>query len=851
MTSEARACILCLSDKIDNTKSLAVINPALALEWHPTKNFPLSPEDVSATSNHKVYWQCNKGHEWDARIYNRNNGVGCPYCAGKKAIPGETDLASQYPQLASEWDYEKNFPLTPEEITGGSSRKFYWKCPLGHSYQADPAHRTRDNTGCPICANKVVVAGFNDLATTHPEIAALWHPTKNGKLTPQDVYAGTTKRAWFMCPNGHELHKEIRVFVKYQGQCKTCNEWRAIPGKTDFESLYPELAKMWHPTKNVDKLPSQYSAKSEQHVMWLCAEGHEFDAAIATVIRHGGCVECEKQQVQKMRAFDKECFLNKRICKDATATTEPLRKLLCTQFIKRITDQHKHAKPAPIPKSKQHDKVQKTISSDVAQQLKSSPNSLCVGINDLQTTHPDVAAMWHPTANGVKQPYQYRPESERCMTWLCSKGHMFTSKIRTVVKHGRCLVCEKEERGTFASVHPDLALEWHPTKNGDLTPADFSPCSGQVVWWQGPCGHEWKTSICNRVAGKGCSTCSKKTSFPEQALYYYIHQLDETAINTDRHLRIELDVYIPPLRRAVEYDGEAWHQDLDKDLRKNEICARNNISVIRIRETGCPHMDENPNVQILHVPPNPPDDILQQIIQEVCEILFPGCVIDINLERDRDIIDAMTQRLTFERSIAGKSPWLMKMWHNEKNTKHSPELLHPKSNKMVYWRCHNGHEFQRTVSDMTTRGGCCPHCTLQERKYVVVQTGECFLLLQDAAKALNIDSDLILYSAIFRRTIGPQQLLILWHHDYIRHSVNHDESALIPKEFSVHYDTRIINVDTGERFPDAHAAAHSIGHRSTCGIVQCCTHKRETCAGYHWMYYYDYVQTLPWNQPQK
>ena len=851
MTSEARACILCLSDKIDNTKSLAVVNPALAAEWHPTKNFPLSPEDVSATSNHKVYWQCSKGHEWDARIYNRNNGVGCPYCAGKKAIPGETDLASQYPQLASEWDYEKNFPLTPEEITGGSSRKFYWKCPLGHSYQADPAHRTRDNTGCPICANKVVVAGFNDLATTHPEIAALWHPTKNGKLTPQDVYAGTTKWAWFVCPNGHELHKEIRVFVKYQGQCKTCNEWRAIPGKTDFESLYPELAKMWHPTKNADKLPSQYSAKSEQHVMWLCAEGHEFDAAIATVIRHGGCVECEKQQVQKMRAFDKECFLNKRICKGATATTEPLRKLLCTQFIKRITDQHKHAKPAPIPKSKQHDKVQKTMSSDVAQQLKSSPNSLCVGINDLQTTHPDVAAMWHPTANGVKQPYQYRPESERCMTWLCSKGHMFTSKIRTVVKHGRCLVCEKEERGTFASVHPDLALEWHPTKNGDLTPADFSPCSGQVVWWQGPCGHEWKTSICNRVAGKGCSTCSKKTSFPEQALYYYIHQLDETAINTDRHLRIELDVYIPPLRRAVEYDGEAWHQDLDKDLRKNEICARNNISVIRIRETGCPHMDENPNVQILHVPPNPPDDILQQIIQEVCEILFPGCVIDINLERDRDIIDAMTQRLTFERSIAGKSPWLMKMWHNEKNTKHSPELLHPKSNKMVYWRCHNGHEFQRTVSDMTTRGGCCPHCTLQERKYVVVQTGECFLSLQDAAKALNIDSDLILYSAIFRRTIGPQQLLILWHHDYIRYSVNHDESALIPKEFSVHYDTRIINVDTGERFPDAHAAAHSIGHRSTCGIVQCCTHKRETCAGYHWMYYYDYVQTLPWNQPQK
>ena len=63
--------------------SLIAINPKLARQWHPTKNGSLTPNDVMPYSHRKVWWLCEKGHEWEAKIDNRSNGKGCPYCSNK------------------------------------------------------------------------------------------------------------------------------------------------------------------------------------------------------------------------------------------------------------------------------------------------------------------------------------------------------------------------------------------------------------------------------------------------------------------------------------------------------------------------------------------------------------------------------------------------------------------------------------------------------------------------------------------------------------------------------------------------------------------------------------------------
>lgn len=183
---------------------LAIAFPEVAAQWHPEKNGVLTPRDVLPGTQRKVWWLCEKGHEWQARVSARTyGGTGCPVCTGKQVIPGENDLATLCPDIAGQWHPARNGPVTPETVTPYSNRKVWWLCPRGHAYQAIIATRTSHRSGCPYCAGRRALAGYNDLATLHPEVAAQWHPTLNGNLTPEMVTPGSHKRVWWLCPEGH------------------------------------------------------------------------------------------------------------------------------------------------------------------------------------------------------------------------------------------------------------------------------------------------------------------------------------------------------------------------------------------------------------------------------------------------------------------------------------------------------------------------------------------------------------------------------------------------------------------------------------------------------------------------
>ena len=107
--------------------------PTLASEWHPTKNGNLKPFDILPSSNKKVWWLCNKGHSYEAKVGNRTYlNRGCPYCSGNKLLPGYNDFETWCKKngrqdLLDEWDYEKNSE-NPSEITKtGGGKKFWWK----------------------------------------------------------------------------------------------------------------------------------------------------------------------------------------------------------------------------------------------------------------------------------------------------------------------------------------------------------------------------------------------------------------------------------------------------------------------------------------------------------------------------------------------------------------------------------------------------------------------------------------------------------------------------------------------------------------------------------------------------
>ena len=172
--------------------------PELMPEWDYEKN-TVSPEQVTAGCQREIWWKCNQGHSWAAKLTDRRNGTGCPYCSNRKVLRGENDFASIHPELLQEWDYRKNGELRPDSITYQSRKKVWWICVKGHSWKAEIFHRVNGGTGCPVCARlkdrHPVKAGETDLLTVSPELASEWDYERNAGLTPDQVRPFSTGKS--------------------------------------------------------------------------------------------------------------------------------------------------------------------------------------------------------------------------------------------------------------------------------------------------------------------------------------------------------------------------------------------------------------------------------------------------------------------------------------------------------------------------------------------------------------------------------------------------------------------------------------------------------------------------------
>lgn len=273
--------------------------PELLREWYQTKNAPLTPEGITYGSKRSVWWKCEKGHEWQAMVYTRAGaGSGCPYCMGRKAWPGENDLASQRPDLAAQWHPTKNRDRTPADVTVGGHYKAWWICEKGHEWQAIVKSRAINGTGCPVCANRKLTPGENDLAATHPELARQWHPTKNGTLTPRDVVAGSRRRVWWICGKGHAWQAAISSRAGNGTGCPVCAGKVVIPSENDLASLFPDIAAQWHRTRNGGLAPENVAPYSNKKVWWRCPLGHDYTASVgARTVGGSDCPYCANRKV--------------------------------------------------------------------------------------------------------------------------------------------------------------------------------------------------------------------------------------------------------------------------------------------------------------------------------------------------------------------------------------------------------------------------------------------------------------------------------------------------------------------------------------------------------------------------
>ena len=274
------------------SNSLSAVHPELVAEWSE-KNLPLTPDNVTFGSNKKVWWKGVCGHEWETSVKARSNGEKCPICSGARVIEGINDLSTLKPKLALEWS-EKN-EIKSTEVTIGSHKKVIWKCKLGHEWTATVKSRTINGTGCPYCSHNIVLAGFNDLATVLPKVAAEWSDRNEKK--PTEVTAFANSKAWWKCKTcGYEWNTLIST-RSYGSKCPCCNGYVLVEGKNDLKTTHPNIAEEWS-EKNFPLQPDEVNAKSRKNVWWHCKKcGNEWKSVINARVKGTVCPVCAERAV--------------------------------------------------------------------------------------------------------------------------------------------------------------------------------------------------------------------------------------------------------------------------------------------------------------------------------------------------------------------------------------------------------------------------------------------------------------------------------------------------------------------------------------------------------------------------
>lgn len=216
-------CPYCMGTKpIPGENDLGTTNPELAKEWHPEKNGDLTPRDVKAGSKKLVWWICPAGHEYTACPKARVSGAGCPICGKEKSLHSNKMLSDVFPALAAEWNLKRNGSLSPDEVAIDSNKKVWWHCEKGHEWQAPVSARTTANSPCPVCSGRKLVRGVNDLQTMNPALAAQW-AHENAPLTASDVAAGSCKRVWWRCGQGHLYRMSVASRSRENKPCPYCS----------------------------------------------------------------------------------------------------------------------------------------------------------------------------------------------------------------------------------------------------------------------------------------------------------------------------------------------------------------------------------------------------------------------------------------------------------------------------------------------------------------------------------------------------------------------------------------------------------------------------------------------------
>ena len=499
-------------------KSISTRYPEVAKKWDIEKNQGLRPDQVNSFSNKKYWWKCSLGHSYLATPINEVfNTKSCPICTNHRVLQGFNDLATKLPEIAKEWDIERNYPINATDVMFTSSKKYWWKCPNGHSYKTGINNRYYGKTGCPFCSNSKVLTGYNDLATRCPDLLDEWNYERNKDIKPEEIIYSTHQKVWWKCKKGHEWVSTVDTRTgKYKTGCPYCSNHKVLTGYNDLSTLWPSLIEEWDYKKNKDISPDQITAGTPRKVWWKCKTcGNEWRTSVAsrTGDNKTGCPVCgykvKMKETRKKRLQAEEKTLDR----------------LYPDIAKEWDYEKNELKPSEVSPGanlkvwwlcKNGHSYQSWLNDKTGIHKVGCPvcnrKRLLTGVNDLETLFPDIAKDWDYEKNGDLKPSCITAQNGKKVWWKCKEGHSWDAIIsaRTGPNKTGCPYCSNKKvlqgYNDLETKYPDLCKEWNYDKN-DILPSQVVYGSGKLVWWKCPKGHEYQAKIAQRIRGTGCQLC--------------------------------------------------------------------------------------------------------------------------------------------------------------------------------------------------------------------------------------------------------------------------------------------------------------------------------------------------------
>jgi len=610
----------------------------------------------------------------------------------------------------------------------------------------------------------------------------------------------------------------------------------------DFINNNSKLMKEWDWEKNnaLNIFPDRLTCGSHKKVWWICKNNHSYLMTISDK-RVQGCPYCSNKKI--LVGYN-----------DLTTTHPHL-----------ITEWNYNKNTEILPNQITYGTTKKVwwICNKCKFEWEASPNNrskgtgcpVCAnriilsGINDLATLFPNVAKKWHPSLNILK-PNQVAPKSHQKAYFICNNdsNHYFQTRIDHMVNTDiKCPICANQKilKGfnDLKTTHPKLVEEWDYEKNTNIFPENITYGTTRKVWWKCKKGHCWKASVSSRAGSQkaGCPICKKELfiSFPEKCLSYYLskHFIIEENKKFNWLGHSELDIFIPQINLAIEYDGQAWHKNINKDIKKDLLCEENKIKLIRIRELNCPKY-ESSSIKFYIKAQNNKE--LNNIIISVFNYINNNYNIQLQtkINIQDDYYDILSRISTMVKDKSVYNSELIKEWNYDKNNKLLPETLTIGSNKKVWWICKNGHEWQASISSRSGKQKCgCPYCAGQK-----VYTGwnDLQTLFPNISKEWDYEKN-----QKHPNQIRPQSNKKYWWkclkcgfswETAVSHRIRGRNCPKCSRQNTIisHYK-QVLCLETQEIFSSIKSASKKYNINRT-SISNCCKGKSKTAGKMHWKY---------------